>query len=273
MLSLKTYSPLLAILGSIVFSGSVIAHTTVLTKNTPDGFETRDNLEGTTTVNHFSIAHGCDGKPVKAQSIVFPNGHDDIAVRTDTGEEVDLRDHIIGNAVMAPRPALDNRIFKKQRVAVGDVPEHDNRGLKTEDVRAFKYKQGHLPNEFIGLIPWRGTFPKFKEDSCATTLRVDIAIANYCTRSQCEDDDNRADIWIGRLTRKFDDPDVVSEGFWPFLNVVRDRENNPIPEECGDGFGLRVTPSDQSIDKFLPIRGYWPKDNFRKNPCGNNQTN
>lgn len=258
ILSMKKRIAGVLMVGSMVFSGNVFAHTTVLTKNTPSGFETRDNLEGKTSLNQFNISHGCDGKPVKAQGIVFPNGHDDIAIRVDTGDPVALADHFEGNAVMGPKPAMDNRIFKRQSVAVGDVPEHNNHGIKTEDVRAFHYWKGNLPNEFIGLIPWRGTYPKFKADSCAKSLRVDIAIANYCRRTRDEDQDDRADIWIGRLTSKFDDPDVVSEGFWPFLSVVRDLENNPLPAACGDGMDLRVTPSDESIDEFLPIRGYWP---------------
>jgi hypothetical protein len=129
---------------------------------------------------------------------------------------------------------------------------------KTEDTRSFAFTKGKLEDGYLGLIPWRATFPKFKSDSCATALTVYIAIANYCTKSKDEYDDDRADIWIGRLTEKFDDSDVVSVGWWPYLRVVRDLENNPIV--CGEGFEINVYPSDEAIDEFLPITGYWPAE-------------
>ena len=92
-----------------------------------------------------------------------------------------------------------------------------------------------------------------------------IAIANYCTKSKSEDDNDRADVWIGRLTEKFDDEDVVSVGFWPYLKVVRDLENNPLPDGCGEGFEISVYPSDEAIDEFLPVEGYWPAEGKKGN--------
>lgn len=258
MLKLKNQIAIITLFGLAIAYGNAFAHTTVVPKNTPDGYETRDNLEGQSSFNLFSIPHGCNGIDVKAQSIVFPNGEDDVAVKTDTDESVELADHIIGNPVMGPKPVYDNRIFKDISVKRGAVPLFEDRGEKTEDIRAFVFTDGRLPNEFMGLIPWRTTFPGFKPESCATSLKVNIAIANYCTNSIKAGDNDRADIWIGNTTSKFDDPDVVSVGFWPFLNVIRDLENNPISESCGEGFELMVTPSSEALDEFLPIHGFWP---------------
>ena len=257
MLSLKKHMALAAFVGFVTSVGSTFAHTTVVPKNNPEAWESRDQIEGQTSYIEFGIPHGCDGQPITAQSVVFPNSANDPAVRTDTGEAVNLADHIIGNAVMSPRQVMDNRVFDEQDFAVGPVPEFDSHGIRNEDTRAFYFTEGFLPSGFVGLIPWRGGFPAFKEDSCATALRVDIAIGNYCTRSFSDEDNDRADIWIGHLTDLYNDPDVVSEGFWPFLRIVRDLENNPLPEGC-EGYELRVSPSSESIDAFLPIEGYWP---------------
>jgi len=265
MLNIKGSLVIVAILGTMIISGNAMAHTTVLSKNTPTDYSSRDELEGTTGLNNFSIPHGCDGQPVRAMSIVFPNDSTAIAERSDTGESVNLSDHITGNAVMDASPAV-NSLFKKINKLAGTVPSFTSHGEeKTEDTRAFVYTGGTLKDGFTGLIPWRSTFPTFKSDSCATALTVYIAIANYCTKSTSEDKDDRADIWIGRLTEKFDDEDVVSVGFWPYLKVVRDLENNPLPEDCGEGYEISVYPSDESIDEYLPIDGYWPAEGKKGN--------
>ncbi|HJW87262.1 MAG TPA: hypothetical protein VJ440_11565 [Candidatus Brocadiaceae bacterium] len=248
-----------------------MAHTTVMPKNTPTQFNTRVELEGTSGFNWFSIPHGCSAseggkaQPVRAQGVVFPNGADSLAERTDTKESVNLEEHITGNPVMTAKPAV-NSLFKKIKTLKGPVPVFISHGEElTEDVRAFVFTQGNLKDGLLGVIPWNASFPKFKSDSCATALTVYIAIANYCTDSQSENDDDRADIWIGRLTEKFDDVDVVSVGFWPYLKVVRDLEHNPLPEGCGGGFEIGVYPSDAAIDKYLPIEGYWPANSHHSN--------
>lgn len=266
MLKLKKHFAIVAMLGTMIISGNAMAHTTVMSKNTPTDYSSRDELEGTSGFNWFSIPHGCGSphahgaknQPVRAMSIVFPNGADSIAERADTKESVNLQDHIEGNPVMTAKPAV-NSLFKKVKTLKGPVPSFISHGSElTEDVRAFVFTNGKLQDGLLGVVPWSATFPTFKSDSCATALTVYIAIANYCTNSSNENDDDRADIWIGRLTEKFDDPDVVSVDFWPYLRVIRDLEKNPLPEGCGEGFEISVYPSDDAIDEFLPIAGYWP---------------
>ncbi|MBE7446516.1 MAG: hypothetical protein HS132_15280 [Planctomycetia bacterium] len=266
MVTIKGSLAIVAMLGTMIVSGNAMAHTTVMSKNTPTQFSTRDELEGTSGFNWFSIPHGCGSshahgvknQPVRAQSIVFPNGADSIAERSGTKESVNLVDYIEGNPVMTAKPAI-NSLFKKIKTLNGPVPSFISHGSElTEDVRAFVFTNGKLEDGLLGVIPWSASFPTFKSDSCATALTVYIAIANYCTNSSNENDDDRSDIWIGRLTEKFNDPDVVSVDFWPYLRVVRDLAKNPLPEGCNEGFEIGVYPSDAAIDAFLPIAGYWP---------------
>ncbi len=271
MVKFKRRLAIAAIFGTMIISGSAMAHTTVMSKNTPTKYSVREELEGTTGFNWFSISHGCsassggNAQPVRAQSVVFPNGADSIVERTDTKESVSLQDHITGNPVMGAKPAV-NSLFKKIKTLKGTVPAFTSHGSElTEDVRAFAFTQGNLKDGLLGTIPWSATFPTFKSDSCATALTVYIAIANYCTTSSKADDNDRADIWMGRLTEKFDDEDVVSVDFWPYLKVVRDLEKNPLPESCGEGFEIGVYPSDEAIDEFLPIAGYWPANSDHSN--------
>src|SRR4030065_280742 len=104
MLQPKRYIPLISFLGAMIISGNAMAHTTVMSKNTPDSYNSRDELEGNTSLNHFSIPHGCDGQSIRAQSVVFPNGADSIAERTDTGESGYLAGHIKGNPGRGSEP-------------------------------------------------------------------------------------------------------------------------------------------------------------------------
>lgn len=268
MVKFSKHLIVVTIFATLIISENAVAHTTVMSKNTPTNYSSRDELEGTSGFNWFSIPHGCGAtavhahgtknQPVRAQSVVFPNGEDSIAERMDTKESVNLQDHIVGNPVMTPKPAV-NSLFKIIKTLTGPVPAFISHGSElTEDVRAFVFTNGKLQDGLLGVIPWSASFPTFKPDSCATALTVYIAIANYCTKSSNKNDDDRADIWLGRLTEKFDDADIVSVDFWPNLRVVRDLEKNPLPEGCDKGFEIGVYPSDEAIDKFLPIAGYWP---------------
>ena len=236
------------------------SHTTIITKNTPTNFATRTEQEGTTAFTALSISHGCSApdstlsKPVIAQSILFPNGANSIATIGDT--VVNLSEHIEGNAVMAPTPVQNHNVFQFISVLQGPVPLFTQHGEKTEDNRAFQYKSGYLQTDLVGVVPFRVTFPTIKETSCVSSLTINLAVANYCTRSNHDPD--RADIWIGQLTPLFNDATVVSVGFWPSVDVVRDRENNPLPASCDVGEHLVITPSNEDIDRYLPLSGFWP---------------
>ncbi len=231
-------------------------HTTVAKKNTPEGFDNRDHLEGTSGVlNHFRIPHGCNGKAIRAMSVVFPNG-ETVSTRTDTNDPVTLSDHIEGNAIRGPKPVQDRDIFRRIETKDGPVPPFSQSGsIQTTDIRAFYYEAGRLETHLVGMLPWDASFPTFKPESCAVELEVGIGIGNYCNRTN---NDDRADIWLGRFTPLFNDPAVVVTGHWSHVKVVRDLVNNPLDGACGAGFEILVTPADEDIDTFLPVNGYWP---------------
>lgn len=258
VISITGFSLVLCAMGTN--NASANPHTTILKKNNPVKFDSRDEIEGSGGVlNHIRISHGCNDKTVKAMGVVFPNGLDSLATDKNTGEEEDLNDHITG-AVIAVHPVQDYDVFEKIRTQGGTV-NNVGKGQST-GIRAIHYKNGKLQTESIGVIPFDATFPSFNANSCVGSLQVNIAIGNYCTHSKKED--NRADIWIGHMTPLFDDPAVVVQsppGFWPQLTVVRDLENNPLPANCpSGGIHLAVTPASHEIDQYLPIRGFWPNN-------------
>lgn len=60
-----------------------------------------------------------------------------------------------------------------------------------------------------------------------------MAVGKRCSMRQRGP--RRADIWLGRLPPLFDDPGVVSVGFWPTLSVKR---KSPLAPSLGEvGFG------------------------------------
>lgn len=199
--------------------------------------------------------------PVVAQSLLFPNNEDSLAFAIDpaTGAQTptNLADHIQGAnggvLTLAPGMVQDKNVFKKQR----EVTDANGR------VRDIQYTGGKLETTAVGVIPFRVSGPKFVAESCAKSLKVRIAIGNWCTTSTNAGQDNRADIWIGDMTPLFNDPGVMPNGFetspfWPTLTVDRDLAANPLDGACGAGYDIAVQPSEADIDAHLPIKGFWP---------------
>lgn len=240
------------------------AHTSIAPDNSPYGFNQRVVLEGTTGVtNAINISHGCavgegaaEARAVTALSIVFPNGPQAIATRGDTRETLALSEVIEGNPIMAPTAIQDRNIFRSIELRQGPVPQYHNHGSRDADTRAIHYSHGYLQTNLMGRVPFVANFPRFLPDSCIAKMTLRVAIANYCTFSTKDGD--RADIWMGSLTEKFNDESITSLGFWPTLEVVRDFENNPLPAGCGAGFSVVVQPASSDIDEYLPLEAYWP---------------
>jgi hypothetical protein len=210
--------------------------------------------EGSRVFTALQIPHGCEtgaGEhlPVIAQSCVFPNGNSVIAFRTDTNEPVDLStivvDAIPGAGLVGLAPVLiqNNDVFNKLR----------QRKDASGRVRGFKFTDGSLQTDLLGILPFRIQAPVIQPTSCVKSLKVRVAVGNWCNMRQRGL--GRADIWVGRLTRLFNDPRVVSVGFWPTISVNR---KSPLDPSCGGGFDVAVEPTDADIDGLLPIREFWP---------------
>jgi len=244
-----------------VFSiaGNLLAHTTVRPKNTPDDYYQRSEPDGASSVvNDFTIPHGCNGDPVIATAMLFPNG-EHLVVEDQDGNTIDesavfnaLEEK--NNLVMGPKPAQDSN-WKKIDVVTGPTRPFYSHGDRTEDVRAFHYSGGNLPNELLGILSWRASFADIKDESCVKAIDVRIPIVNYCNRSPRSP--ARMDAWIGRSTPVFNDLDVlVRAGWWPYLTIT----NTSFEEggSCGDGITYKVSPTDDDIDTFLLIKSFKP---------------
>jgi hypothetical protein len=246
---LTVYSLASVMLGA---GSSALAHTGV-----------KDSVtEGNKSFNALTIGHGCAPThddpqiPVIAQGVVFPNANAQafkLVPKPDGSNDevpINIANVIEGDlAGLSPRGIQDKNIFAKTK-QVYDA---------NENLRALQFTEGSLDVGLTGIVPFRITAPAFKAESCAKSLLVRFAVANWCNTSQDPADDYRVDVWIGHTTALFNDPDVVSTGYWPTLTVTRDLVENPLKASCGEGFDVAVQPSDTAIDTRLPIKGFWPK--------------
>lgn len=252
-----------SIAGSVLFvstlfaASGVMAHTTVVPKNTPDRYYQRTEPDGAAGVlNDFAIAHGCNGRPVIASAMLFPNGPD-MVIEDQDGSPVEADELFselepLNNLVMAPKP-VQIAEWQKIEVLKTETRPYSSHGVHTEDVRAFHYTGGSVPDYMVGILPWRASFAAVREDSCVREIQVRIPIVNYCERNP--NSPSRLDAWIGRTTELFDDPDLVSVGFWPTITIINTDFNEAV---CGEGIVYKVSPTDEDIDSLLLIPSFKP---------------
>lgn len=294
----KTY-PLLSILTlTLAASQNVSAHTGV--KDT--------GSEGTTLYTAFTLTHGCatnaggettatglgiDGntaqKSVIAQSVLFPNANDAVFGKIDSAGYIDttgmvLSDHIQGvsggvlpitPSATLPQPFPNTYVVREA---------NSNTRATGGTTRGFQGWGGEIPEGggTVALGGFKVAGISFVSTSCAKSLKVQIAVANFCHAGGKAKDtgSDRADIWIGHMTTKFNDPllmpnaagtqvgngDTRDKIYWPTLTINRNLGTNPFLDasNCGSGFDVGIHPSDPDIDANLPLA--LPRKGFKDLP-------
>jgi hypothetical protein len=233
--------------GILAASQSVFAHTTLQTNRV---------VEGTRVYNNATIGHGCGGEtgslPVIANSIVFPDGTDSIITVDGVVEEgATLDQYLSWGGNISHIPSRD--VFSQNKVNFG------RGGEEAENAVGSHSWHGSLaPHGTVGLVPLRINGAFINEESCASSVKLEVAIADVC-----------------KLTgvSGFAKPGVVN--FWtPFVEGSlfnrADGENeaasftitraSDLPESCGGvGVNVVVTPSADQLNHDMPIPGVWPR--------------
>jgi hypothetical protein len=250
-------------------------------------------MDGKGLYTAFTIGHGCGSTtnttplPVIAQSVVFPNNADSTWLKlvdpdgtgplpvTETPFSIDqaVQGALAGTPLaITPNLVQDTNVFSRMK-EVADTSTLLG-AHSVANVRAFNLKGGNLQTDLVGLVPFSIGGVKVKADSCVKSIKLRIAIANWCktnatNTAQAGDEGRRADFWLGIATTKFNNPLVSSvpvaatgttaavAGYWPTLTINRDLVANPYPASCGGvGYDVAVQPSKADIDKYLPMMGY-----------------
>jgi hypothetical protein len=204
-----------------------------------------------------------------AQSVLFPNATDSVFGKVDSNSRITtgpvLADEIdlgvgavlpLTPSVTYPQPLPESYIVR------------DTAG----NTRGFQTWGGVIPEGggSVAVAGFKVAAIKFKATSCAKSLKVQIAIANFCQPGSMKKDkeSDRADIWIGEMTDKFNDPLVMPNAatvvdstgankvYWPTMTIKRDLTANPLPGTCDPvgGYDLAIQPSHADIDANLPLK-------------------
>lgn len=260
-------------------------------------------LENTSTYTAFTVTHGCNGNvslgnrlDVIAVSAVFPNSPDPTKAKiyklTSAGLQgetlADLSADIVGVVagkgftnlglgLVAGGGTLFPNFIPNAEVDKTATPSAE--GAYPTTIRGFHTWQGvpyggnplleSVVSE-IGLVPFKVGAIQFNPASCAKSLKVRIAVANWCRRgSASKTMDDRVDVWIGHTTPLFNDQRTMPRAtaydpatevpYWPTMTVVRDTVANPLPASCTTntdgtkGYDLAIEPTSADIDANLPI--------------------
>lgn len=262
--------------------------------------------EGVAGYTAFTITHGCTSNAtpegsatpavagnVIAQSVLFPNSADvqDSVVHklgtvngvagVETGVLPDLSKDIVGVAPNTGFTGMGIGIVAGGGTLFPNIIPTIN--PTTKAIRGYAtwagptpFKGAELQESIVsttGLSPFKYGAIKFQPTSCAKSLKIRVAVANWCKRGAASKKKaDRLDVWIGHTTAKFVDQltmprnapynAAIEAPFWPTLTVNRNTTTNPLPAGCdpATGYDLAIEPADHDIDAYLPI----PTDKYPK---------
>ena len=265
--------------------------------------------------NAINIGHGCASnvaaegavgikqKDVIALSVLFPSYLNvaDVIFRGSkgpvavTGTETTITDfsaYLTGStstkpSTIAPTPLTQNNMF----VNTTNIWDEKN------NIRGFRSWAGPTPfkgpvllesalksnpadgtNTTAGQAPFSIPAIQFKPDSCVKTLKIRVAVADWCMNgAKNNSDPSRVDVWIGSKTTLFNDDAVMpypasTPIFWPALNVNRDLALNPLPGTKGFN-PLKIATNGGVIDRTVagwevtPASGTTPAVTSTKVSC------
>lgn len=253
--------------------------------------------EGTTkNWNAVAIGHGCASneggegvaqKDVIAISAIFPNSANfqDVVIRGSkgvagkdftTGEETiikDLSNDIVGSTTDLPLKASLNVVTANGAMFPNTIPVIDGKGnvrgfqswgditsspLKGSSIIESVKKTDGTSVTTTGLAPFGINAFQFKPESCAKSLKIRVAVANWCEKgAKSYKSPSRVDLWFGHITKKFNEQVLMpsanpKEIFWTTLTVNRDLVKNPLPGTKGfDPARIKNDVSEGVIDRTV----------------------
>jgi hypothetical protein len=208
--------------------------------------------EGVRDDNAIRIGHACEDHAVIAQSVVFPGESPEITT-SDPAVAIGEIGEVIQQSSLAGLVGgiQDRNVFESQRESV------DPNG----NVVGLQGWHGWLAPTYAGRVPFQFTAPNFLPESCATKLRLIVAIADICDRSTPTLLPEKVNLWIpdngSTYAVQGAANGVEGIGTPAVLTVNRNLASNPLDPSCGAGFEVTVTPSAAQIDRDLPIPRVW----------------
>ena len=237
---------------SLVIAGNAAAHIGIARENHfAVGDAPREYKEGSSASLNIQLPHDCKNEndehfPTTDVVVIFPNAENLSADFMTTDRDGATYG---ANAMMGIKARVSAN-WKKVQMEKGSVGSYYNHGVKTEGTRAIKWLRGMVDNSHYDNLEIKTSFPKIDPESCVASLKIKIPSIQYCKSGY-------AIAWLGTagsaLFPLLDPPNPkvrLTEDFTASFKVVRDLEENPLPESCGEGTEEEVRPSDADIDAF-----------------------
>lgn len=236
---------------ALLVAGNAAAHIGIARENVfALGDGTREYLEGKSATLDIQLPHDCknesgDHFPTTDVVVIFPNA-ENLSADFMTMERNGTAHG--ANAMMGIKARVSAN-WKRVKVMKGTVGAFYSHGEQTEDIRAVKWLRGKVDNDHYDNLQIKTKFPKIDPASCIGSLKIKIPAIQYCRRGY-------KIAWIGTEGSTLfpfgsNDPKLrLTENFTASFKVVRDIENNPLPESCGEAVEVEVRPSDADIDTY-----------------------
>jgi len=238
-LKLKLVATTLAATSISLLSTTLLAHTRL---------EVPQVTEGIRVTNNVVVGHGCGEKNVIGTSVVFPDGVDS-TITVDgaayTGKVTDF----IENWGNLNQKIYSTAVFKFQ----------DEKYDANENVLGF-WEGGvdTLPHNLAGFIPFRVSAATFAEDSCASSVKFYVSIADICQITPVSGfSADTVNLWthnnLGTPYDRAADPANPTADDGP-ASLTFNRAK-PLPASCGGtGKVVEVKPSATQINRDMPIK-------------------
>jgi hypothetical protein len=154
-------------------------------------------------------------------------------------------------AVPAIKKVISNAAFKKSVVA---------HGRADKVVGIHSWNGSVAAHDTVGLVPMMIGGVKIIDGSCAKSVTFKVAVADICriTKVAKFTDSTAVNFWTPLVDGSlFNRADGESEA--TSLTVTRTSSSGALPDNCGQGVDVVVTPSAAQLNHDMPIPGVWPK--------------
>lgn len=233
------------IVGSILLASQMaIAHTRLQTPVIDE-----NSARHGSNYNNQVIGHGCRNPETgsadintNATVLVFPDGVDSIITVDGEASDKTLIDFVT-NWGSPVQKIQDKDVFTEE------AEIKDPLG----NVVGFYAFGGGLTGGLTGVIPFRTSGVVIEPTSCAKTVKFIVAIADICTVTNVAGF-NDADVmlWTPAVGSMFDGTEDLN-GYNSPASLTVSRTGSEIPEACGDGVEVVVTPSAVQLDRDMTI--------------------
>lgn len=212
-------------------------------------------VEGIRASNNVVIGHACgEGTNVVAHTSVFPDGVDSI-IKVDGVEVTGSASDYVTNYGNLNQKIMNHSVFANE----------DEKTDASANVVGFWVEGGKNPNHYATYVPFRSTAGFIEPSSCASSVKVIIAVADICKVTAASGfADTTVNLWTPAVGSNFDGPGLHGFNSPASITYTRNLETNPLPEGCSEtGSTVEIIPSAAQLNRDMPIikkgKQFWPK--------------